>query len=54
VADYVQGHILDGWKKLTRSLTNNAAERFNRKIQRAIAARYGIPNVESAKNLSGT
>jgi len=51
VADYVQGHILDGWKKLTRSLTNNAAERFNRKIQRAIAARYGIPNVESAKRV---
>ena len=31
VSSYITEHILTCWRKLTMSLTNNAAERFNRK-----------------------
>lgn len=48
VNDYVDGHILAPWRHLTRSLTNNAAERFNRKIEKCFSGRYGIPSPESA------
>ncbi len=48
VAEYLDGHILTPWRHLTMSLTNNAAERFNRKIERCFSGRYGIPNPESA------
>ena len=48
VSDYVDGHILTPWRHLTRSLTNNAAERFNRKIEKCCSGRYGIPSPESA------
>ncbi len=43
VADYLSGHILAPWQYLTMSLTNNAAERFNRKITTCFSGRYGIP-----------
>jgi transposase-like protein len=48
VGDYVEGHILTPWRHLTRSLTNNAAERFNRKIEKCFSGRYGIASPESA------
>ena len=48
VSDYVDGHILSPWRHLTRSLTNNAAERFNRKIEKCFSGRYGISSPESA------
>jgi len=51
VSSYIDGHILTYWRKLTMSLTNNASERFNRKIEKCFSGRYGISSVESAKIL---
>jgi transposase-like protein len=48
VSAYIDGHILTCWRKLTMSLTNNASERFNRKIEKCFSGRYGIPSLESA------
>ncbi len=51
VSPYIDAHILGCWRKLTMSLTNNAAERFNRKIKKCFFGRYGIPSTESAEVL---
>jgi transposase-like protein len=51
VASYLEAHMLSPWRNLTLSLTTNASERFNRKIERTFAARYGVPTEESAKVL---
>lgn len=51
VAAYVDKHILSCWRQLTMSLTTNASERFNRKIEKCFSGRYGIPTVESAQVL---
>ncbi len=51
VSAYLEAHILSPWRNLTLSLTSNASERFNRKIERTFAARYGVPTEESAKVL---
>jgi len=48
VSEYIAGHILTPWRHLTLSLTNNAAERFNRKIEKCVSGRYGISSPESA------
>ncbi len=48
VSDYIAEHILGPWRHLTLSLTNNAAERFNRKIQKCVSGRYGFASPESA------
>ena len=48
VSDYIDDHILTPWRHLTRSLTNNAAERFNRKIKKCFSGRYGISSPKSA------
>jgi transposase-like protein len=48
VAEYLAEHILAPWRHLTMSLTNNAAERFNRKIKKCFSGRYGIPSPRSA------
>jgi len=51
VSDYLDEHILPPWRHVTISLTNNAAERFNRKIEKCFSGRYGIPSPESAGTL---
>ena len=51
VSSYIDEHLLTYWRNLTMSLTNNAAERFNRKIEKCFSGRYGIPSVESAQVL---
>jgi transposase-like protein len=51
VSSYIETHIVSPWRKLTLSLTTNASERFNRKIEKCVSARYGIPSEESAKVL---
>ncbi|MCP4403403.1 MAG: transposase [bacterium] len=48
VSDYVDGHILTPWCHLTRSLTNNAAERVNRTIEKGFSGRDGSSSPESA------
>lgn len=49
VASYIEEHILTCWRHLTLSLTSNAAERFNRKIEKCVSARYGFSSVKSAQ-----
>ncbi len=49
ISSSIDEHILSYWRKLTMSLTNNASERFNRKIEKAVSARYGISSEESAR-----
>ena len=51
VSSYIEEHILTPWRTLTLSLTTNASERFNRKIEKCVSGRYGIPSEESAKVL---
>ena len=42
VSDYVKKNILGDWKHLTKGLTSNASERWNRKIAKVTAKRYGL------------
>ena len=51
VSSYIDRHILGCWRHLTMSLTNNASERFNRKIEKCFSGRYGIASLTSAKVL---
>ena len=51
VSSYIDGHILKYWRKLTMSLTNNASERFNRKIEKCFSGRYGVQSPKSAEVL---
>jgi len=51
ISDYLEGHILSVWRHLTQSLTNNAAERFNRKIEKCLSGRYGFSSPTSVKVL---
>ena len=43
--------IYDDWKNLTMCLTSNASERWNRKIEKAIAKRYGLKSEKFVKQL---
>ncbi|MCP4695394.1 MAG: hypothetical protein GY862_00895 [Gammaproteobacteria bacterium] len=45
---HIAASILGVWRKLAGSLASNASERFNRKIQKCVFARYGVPTVQSA------
>jgi hypothetical protein len=49
VSEYIEEHILMCWRKLSGSLTANASERFNRKIEKIVSVRYGIKSEESAQ-----
>ncbi len=51
VSSSVDKHILAYWQNLTMSLTNNASERFNRRIEKCFSGRYGMASVESARVL---
>jgi transposase-like protein len=48
---YIDSHILGCWRHLTMSLTNNASERFNRKIEKCVSGRYGISSTKSVEVL---
>lgn len=51
VSDYVKNNILHDWKHLTMCLTSNASERWNRKIAKVIAKRYGLKSIKFVKQL---
>ena len=42
VSAYVRKNIIGNWKHLTKSLTSNASERCNRKIEKVTSKRYGL------------
>ncbi len=51
VSRSIEKRILEQWRKLTQSQTNNAAERWNRTLKKGFLGRYGLPTLESAKVL---
>ena len=51
LAKYITRSILNQWLKLTFCLTSNAAERYNRKIEKCFNSRYGIKNEKCADAL---
>ena len=51
VSSYLETHIFSVWRHLTQSLTNNAAERFNRKIEKCLSGRYGFSSPTSVEVL---
>lgn len=42
VSKYVEKSILGKWNQLTKGLTSNSAERWNRKIEKVTQGRYGL------------
>jgi transposase-like protein len=48
---YFDDHILRQWKHLTKSLTSNAAERWNRKIKRIVSGKYGLKSPETIQQI---
>jgi transposase-like protein len=48
---YFKERIKDVWLHLTKSLTSNAAERWNRKIKKVLSGRYGLKSPETIKQL---
>ncbi len=51
ISKYITKSILNQWLKLTSCLTSNAAERYNRKIEKCINSRYGVKNEKCADAL---
>jgi transposase-like protein len=51
ISEYLDAHIFSVWRHLTQSLTNNAAERFNRKIEKCLSGRYGFSSTTSVEVL---
>ncbi len=48
-ADYIKDNILKEWRHLSKSLTSNVSERFNRKIKKVLSGRYGLKSEETAR-----
>ena len=51
VKDYLDERIMKVWKHLTKSLTSNAAERWNRKIEKIVSGKYGLKRPETIQQL---
>lgn len=51
IGDYVGARILGDWRHLSKSLTNNAAERWNDKIECALSGRRGLKNEACVETL---
>ena len=51
VSKYVKNNILGNWENLTKSLTSNASERWNRKIEKVTLGRYGLKSVKFVDQL---
>lgn len=47
-ADYIRNNIIKQWKHLSKGLTSNVSERFNRKIEHVTSSRYGLKSVKTA------
>ncbi len=42
IVNYIDNNILKQWRSLSKNLTSNVSERFNRKIKKALSGRYGL------------
>jgi len=50
-AGYIKYNILEKWRHLSKGLTSNVSERFNRKIKKVLSGRYGLKSEETARLL---
>lgn len=53
-AEYVSSNVIKHWPNLTKSLTSNVSERFNRKIKKVMSGRYGLKSYDTALNLANS
>lgn len=51
VSLYIDKNILAFWRQLSKNITSNVSERFNRKIEKVLSGRYGITSIETARRL---
>lgn len=47
-ADYIRNNIIKQWRQLSKGLTSNVSERFNRKIEKVTKSRYGLKSENTA------
>jgi transposase-like protein len=50
--EYFDTRFMKEWKHLTKSLTSNAAERWNRKIKKIVSGKYGLKSPETIQMLA--
>ena len=53
-AEYVISNVIKQWPNLSKSLTSNVSERFNRKIKKVMSGRYGLKSYDTALNLANS
>ena len=53
-AEYVISNVIKQWQNLSKSLTSNVSERFNRKIKKVMSGRYGLKSYDTAVNLANS
>jgi transposase-like protein len=51
LSGYFNDHLKSTWKHLTKSLTSNAVERWNRKIKMIVSGKYGLKTPETITQL---
>ncbi|MDD4309681.1 MAG: transposase [Candidatus Cloacimonetes bacterium] len=50
--DYIRNNIIKLWRHLSKGLTSNVSERFNRKIEHVTISKYGLKSVKTAKTIA--
>jgi transposase-like protein len=50
-AEYIKNNIIQNWRHLSKGLTSNASERWNRKIKKVTSGKYGLKSVDTARML---
>jgi hypothetical protein len=50
-AEYIENNIIKNWRHLSKGLTSNASERWNRKIKKVTSGKYGLKSVDTARML---
>ncbi|MDQ1327784.1 MAG: hypothetical protein QG641_1067 [Candidatus Poribacteria bacterium] len=49
--EYIKNNIIGTWRHLSKGLTSNASERWNRKIKKVVSGRYGLKSTDTTRNL---
>ena len=51
-ADYIRNNIIKQWRQLSKGLTSNVSERFNRKIEQVTKSKYGLKSENTAMTIA--
>ncbi len=51
VTEYINNNIIKDWRHLSKNLTSNVSERFNRKIKKVMSGRYGLKSLETTRSI---